>query len=46
MSAFEYKAIDGIGNTVTGRIHASNDADLESRLERMGLDLLNIRKLN
>lgn len=44
MSAFEYKAIDGIGNMVTGRIHASNDADLELRLERMGLDLVKHRE--
>lgn len=44
MSAFEYKAIDGIGNKVTGRIHASNDADLESRLERMGLDLIKYKE--
>lgn len=44
MSAFEYKAIDGIGNIVTGRIHASNDADLELRLERMGLDLIKHRE--
>lgn len=44
MSAFEYKAIDGIGNTVTGRIHASNDTDLELRLERMGLDLIKYKE--
>lgn len=46
MSAFEYKAIDGIGNTVTGRIHASNDTDLELRLERMGLDLIKYKEAN
>lgn len=44
MSAFEYKAIDGAGNTVTGRIHASNDVDLELRLGRMGLDLIKFKE--
>lgn len=40
MSAFEYKAVDGDGKTVLGRIEASNDDDLELRLTRMGLDLI------
>jgi len=40
MLAFEYKAIDSLGNRVIGRIQANNDADLEARLERMGLDLI------
>lgn len=40
MSAFEYKAMDGSGKTVLGRIEASNDEDLELRLTRMGLDLI------
>ncbi len=44
MSAFEYKAIDTLGKTVTGRLHASNDVDLELRLGRMGLDLIKFRE--
>ncbi len=44
MPTFAYKAIDGIGNTVTGRIHASNDSDLELRLERMSLDLIRYKE--
>ncbi len=43
MLAFEYKAIDSLGNRIIGRIQANNDADLESRLERMGLDLIRYR---
>jgi len=43
MSAFEYKAMDGSGKTVLGRIDASNDDDLELRLTRMGLDLITAR---
>ncbi len=43
MSAFDYKAIDSYGKTILGRIDASNDADLEMRLNRMGLDLINFR---
>lgn len=43
MAAFEYKAVDHFGKTVLGRIEASNDDDLELRLMRMGLDLVNFR---
>lgn len=43
MSAFDYKAVDHYGNTILGRIDASNDADLEMRLNRMGLELVNFR---
>jgi type IV pilus assembly protein PilC len=43
MSAFEYKAMDGFGKTVLGRIEASNDDDLELRLNRMGLDLIDCK---
>lgn len=43
MAAFEYKAVDNFGKTVQGRIEASNDDDLELRLTRMGLDLVNFR---
>jgi len=43
MAAFEYKAVDHFGKKVQGRIEASNDDDLELRLTRMGLDLINFR---
>ncbi len=38
---FTYKAIDVSGKAVLGRIDAANLFDLEQRLERMGLDLIN-----
>jgi len=41
MPLFTYKAIDGSGKAVLGRIDAANLFDLEQRLERMGLDLVN-----
>ncbi|MFN2308706.1 MAG: type II secretion system F family protein, partial [Gammaproteobacteria bacterium] len=40
MAAFEYKAINDGGKTVSGRIEAANDSDLEVRLARMGLELI------
>ena len=41
MPLFTYKAMDGSGKAVLGRIDASNLFDLEQRLMRMGLDLIN-----
>jgi len=43
MPAFQYKAVDGDGKTVLGRIEASNDDDLELRLTKMGLDLIHYK---
>lgn len=40
MTAFEYKAINDNGKIVLGRIDAANDADLETRLARMGLEMI------
>ena len=40
---FEYKAVDGFGKIILGRIEASNDEDLELRLERMGLGLITFK---
>lgn len=40
MSAFDYKAINDDGKIVLGRIDAANDADLELRLARMGLEMI------
>jgi type IV pilus assembly protein PilC len=41
MAIFTYKAIDPSGKAVLGRIDAANVFDLEQRLSRMGLDLVN-----
>ena len=41
MSSFRYKAIDKSGRPVRGGMDAVNDVDLEARLKRMGLDLIN-----
>jgi type IV pilus assembly protein PilC len=38
---FSYKAIDASGKNVLGRVEAVNLFDLEQRLARMGLDLVN-----
>ncbi len=43
MILFQYKAIDAHGKSVIGQIEASNDADLELRLKRMGLDMISHR---
>lgn len=44
MPSFQYKAIDQAGRSTTGRMDAVNDADLEVRLKRMGLDLVSFRQ--
>jgi len=41
MPLFSYKAIDASGKNVLGRVEAVNLFDLEQRLARMGLDLVN-----
>jgi len=38
---FTYKAMDNQGSIVQGQIDANNSNDLELRLEKMGLDLIN-----
>ncbi len=45
MEAFHYKAMNQQGRTVHGRADAVNVGDLEMRLARMGLDLVNYRQL-
>ncbi|TAK85941.1 MAG: type II secretion system F family protein [Betaproteobacteria bacterium] len=40
MPLFTYKAVDGHGKNVVGRVEAVNVFDLEQRLARMGLDLV------
>lgn len=41
MPLFTYKAVDPQGRTLSGRIDALNITDLEMRLKRMELDLIN-----
>jgi type IV pilus assembly protein PilC len=41
MALFTYKAVDATGKHVLGRVEAVNLFDLEQRLSRMGLDLVN-----
>ena len=45
MEAFQYKAVDESGRITVGKIDAVNIADLETRLDRMGLDLVNYKDL-
>jgi type IV pilus assembly protein PilC len=44
--AFEYKAVDKTGRSVRGGLDAVNEADLELRLRRMGLDLITCRQVD
>jgi type IV pilus assembly protein PilC len=46
MPVFQYKAIDETGKFVTGNVDAVNIGDLELRLDKMGLDLVNCRTKN
>lgn len=43
MAAFQYFAVDRAGRRIRGRMDAVNEADLEQRLKRMGLDLVTSR---
>ena len=45
MDVYRYKAINADGRIMQGRVDAVNTADLEVRLSRMGLDLINYREL-
>lgn len=45
MEVFRYKAMDERGRIRRGRADAANPADLETRLSRLGLDLLDYREL-
>jgi type IV pilus assembly protein PilC len=46
MEHYQYKAIDERGRVQIGRIDAANMADLEMRLRRTGLDLLNCKEVS
>ena len=43
MATFNYRAIDQAGRHAQGQMDALNEADLEIRLERMGLDLITFK---
>jgi len=45
MNTFQYKAIDSTGRKNAGRMDAVNVADLEMRLQKMDLDLVNLKDL-
>ncbi|MFT4581328.1 MAG: type IV pilus assembly protein PilC [Gammaproteobacteria bacterium] len=45
MEAFRYKAINAQGRVLHGKVDAANPADLETRLSRIGLDLVNFKEL-
>jgi len=45
MDFFQYKAIDQLGRVQIGQADAANMADLEMRLRKMGLDLVNCKEL-
>lgn len=45
MEVFYYKAMNDQGRVLTGQADAINPGDLELRLRRMGLDLINYREL-
>jgi len=45
MDVYQYKAIDKHGRISVGKTDAVNIADLETRLDRMGLDLVNYKDL-
>ena len=45
MNVFQYKAVDSKGRMNAGRMDATNVADLEMRLQKMDLDLVNFKEL-
>ena len=45
MEAFQYKAIDEGGRVHVGQIDAANIADLEMRLNKLSLDLINCKEV-
>lgn len=45
MHIFQYKGIDPDGRLAIGKMDASNAADLEMRLQKMGLDLVNFKDI-
>ena len=43
---FQYKAVDKTGRPARGGLDAVNEADLELRLRRMGLDLITCKQVD
>ncbi len=43
MNVFQYKAVDSTGRVNAGKMDAANIADLEMRLQKMDLDLVNYK---
>ena len=46
MNHYKYKAIDGRGRAHNGSVEAANVADLEMRLRKTGLDLVNYKEVS
>ena len=46
MATYKYKAINRDGKVRQGNLEANNEADLESRLAKMKLDLIRAREIN
>jgi type IV pilus assembly protein PilC len=44
LATYDYRAIDQKGQNAKGQMDALNEADLEIRLERMGLDLITFKE--
>jgi type IV pilus assembly protein PilC len=45
VATYNYRAVDKSGRSARGQMDASNEIDLEIRLERMGLDLITYRSV-
>ena len=45
MPSYKYSAINDIGRKISGVIMADNEVDLESRLQQIGLDLIDHREV-
>lgn len=46
MSAFAYRAVDASGRVLSGQLAAASEAELDSRLLQIGLQLVNCRPLS
>ena len=44
MGSYQYKAIDERGRVNMGQVDAANTADLEMRLNKLNLDLINYKE--
>ena len=45
MEVYRYKAMNDQGRVLQGKVDAVNPADLEVRLSRLGLDLVNYKEV-